>query len=97
MIKSRHYYECHITCREGKDFGVFCEIASGVGWKASRFAEDHVDQMTGKWFTTMRCTDIEHAISSMRAIHQHLTLCGYEVMRYKIEDTLFDSDYGDKL
>lgn len=97
MIKAKMYYECHVTCKESENFDHFRELLNGSGWKASRFSEDDVDNMSGKWFATMRTIQMLDAIQSLKDVTQHLAGCDYVVLRAKIEDTLFDTDFGDKL
>lgn len=104
--KARLYFELHITCEalEGAvgrfssgPFEQFADFAEPLGWRASRFGEDHVDEMHGKWFLSARETELEAAKHNLVAILGKLKRAGYTVLRWKIEDTVLDSKYGDTL
>lgn len=95
--KAKLYYEAHITCDSGNDFDEFTTIAKYNGWRSSRFDEDNVDFYNGKWFLSYRETDLKTMKSSIKLIINELKQAGYSVIRWKIEDTLFDSKYGDVL
>lgn len=97
--RARLYYEAHITVEAGTDdqWGSFSQAARRVGWRASKFDEDEVDDMSGKWFLSRRheLLDVieQTIVGTVRAIED----LGMIVIRYKIEDTLLDSKHGDKL
>lgn len=101
-MKTRLYYEAHITVAADSghpDFNTFehfAEAARYGGWKASRFNEDEVDDMSGMWFASNRHDElgiIKHEV--LKALFAFRNL-GYSVLRWKIEDTVVDSKHGDE-
>lgn len=96
-MKARLYYEAHITVNEGTDFASFAEWQRGEGMRASRFSEDEVDDYNGKWFLSYRNEDLQTTKSVIAVMCSQLEKCGYTVLRWKIEDTVLDSKYGDAL
>lgn len=97
-MKARLYYEAHITVKAEDDgFDLFAESTRYADWKASQFSEDEVDDMSGMWFASYRSTDMEVIRQRTATAIRALKKLGYEVMRWKIEDTLLDSKYGDTL
>lgn len=100
MIKAKHYFELHITAMEGDDFEHFrnmCNDWVGIEWRASRFQEDDVDGMSGKWFCSARVQDLEEVMPALRKMRNLLLSNGYLPIRAKAEDTLFDTRCGDML
>ncbi len=94
---ARHYYELHITLDAKDNFDNFLNFCNKIEWRGSRFSEDEVDHYHGKWFASARC----HRESSIKiwlkeAINAFQE-AGYNVIRWKAEDTLLDSKYGDTL
>lgn len=103
MTKARLYYEAHVTV-ESRDaledmltdpWGAFKLIAHSCGWRPSKFSEDEVDDYHGKWFLSWRGEDLDATITAVRAMVGALRRGGYEVLRWKIEDTVYDSKHGD--
>lgn len=100
MITAKHYYELHITVEAGDDFEKFrhaCIRQTAHIWRASRFEIDDVDNMDGKWFASYRTKEIHVAMAALRDMRETLQWTGHKILRMKIEDTLFDTNYGDEL
>lgn len=97
--KVRLYCELHITCEANGNFDDFVKLVEGYSpdWRCSRFDEDLVDNYHGKWFCSSKCFTINNIIEMLKNTVRYLTANGVEVIRWKAEDTLFDSKYGDKL
>jgi hypothetical protein len=97
MVAARLYYEAHITV-EASDkvtWYWFSTVARSFGWRASKFDEDEVDDMSGSWFLSFRGKDLH--IVKQEVSHQLAILRqnGLQVLRWKIEDTVMDSKHGD--
>jgi len=103
MITAKHYYELHITVEAGDSYGTFekfrqcCVNEARFEWKASRFAEDDVDGMNNQWFCSLRLKEMDRVYLAMNDMQLLLSISGYNILRMKAEDTLFDTKYGDKL
>lgn len=97
--KSRLYYEAHITVEAGTEdqWAYFAEGARSVGWRASKFSEDEVDDMSGKWFLSYRHEILDVVKVTIIGIVRAINRLGFQVLRYKIEDTLLDSKHGDTI
>ena len=104
-MQARLYYEAHVTV-ESQDaltdmmtdpWTPFKFLASQRGWRASKFSEDEVDDYHGKWFLSFRDTDLEFTRKAVGSMVDLLGRRGYEVLRWKVEDTLLDSKHGDTL
>lgn len=98
-MRSDRYYEAHVTVEAGPQvlWDAFAGKARAMGWRASRFDEDEVDDMSGKWFLSFRHEqrlEIIHEVGRMVGVMSSL---GHEVLRWKIEDTVLDSKLGDTL
>lgn len=109
-MRSRLYLEAHITVKPPTlaeyeaapkggvyDFEEFANVVSLLGWRASMFAADEVDGITGKWFASSRAERLTTIAYSVLAAVSKLEEIGLVVERWKIEDTLFDSKQGDAL
>ena len=94
---TRLYYEAHITV-EARDMD-FWEEFEGLfrGFRVSRFDIDHVDDYNNKWFMSTRGKDLGELGDKIRDAINTLIEYNYKVTRWKIEDTLLDSKYGDTL
>jgi len=94
------YYEAHITVDSLRlninQFPVFKNVC-GSTWKVSRFEEDEVDGHDGKWFATTQSDNLESIFILTSNTVSLLDSRGYRVMRAKIEQTLFDTKYNDKM
>ena len=90
------YYEAHITVEAGLDcyWTDFTNLFPGT-FKCSKFDEDQVDDYNGKWFMSARDTDLDSIILTIRMAVERLEHLGFSVLRWKIEDTVLDSKYGD--
>lgn len=97
--KARLYYEAHITVEAAPDdeWGRFSHSARVSGWRASRFSEDEVDDMDGKWFLSTRDIDYDKIKDDIISAICWMEDNGFQVLRYKIEDTLLDSKHGDTI
>lgn len=97
--KARLYLELHITVESQEDekFPLFQGWAMVNNWRASRFSEDDVDGYNSKWFLSAREEYKSVAVANLKKTLAALTEKGHYVLRWKIEDTLLDSKYGDTL
>lgn len=98
-MKAKLYFESHITVeREDMDkWGEFDTIATVFDWKPSRFDQDDVDGYHDKWFLSARDQDLETLKTRIKNTINALTNSKFDVIRWKIEDTVMDSKYGDTL
>ena len=102
LLKSvpQFYFETHLTFDPTNaecTYEEFANMAKEMGWKASKFEHDDVDDIVGMWFMSNRCdkTDmLKHEILGM--IHG-LSANGLECIRWKVEQTCADSKLGHKL
>ena len=100
----RHYFELHITVeaididpiQQWEDFKKGMKILLPM-WRVSKFSEDEVDDYHGKWFMSARVTDPNWIKPFLANAVQFIKQGGYEVLRWKAEDTIFDSKHGDTL
>jgi len=102
MTKARLYFEAHITVDRPEHVGMlfwerFVRIGEKYDWKCSKFDQDDVDGYHDKWFMGARDTDFEQLKIRMKDTIKTLTEFWFNVIRFKIEDTLLDSKYGDVL
>jgi hypothetical protein len=94
-MMTRLYYEAHITVAAATDFARFADVSRHMGWRASKFDEDEVDDMSGYWFLSFRDPNLTVA---KRHVHEELRFLreqGFKPVRWKIEDTVLDSKHGD--
>lgn len=101
------YYEAHLTVtpKSGQrwvgpvdmSYMDFADRSAEVGWKASMFEHDDVDDVAGKWFLSARNTDADAIINEVKGMVHGLTCSDYTVERWKIEWTLYDSKLGHDL
>lgn len=102
---TRLYFEAHITTRppdvkvsEAKDmWDTFSRNAEVNGWRASRFDIDEVDHYDGAWFLSGRDQNYDLLMERMKRMGTLLQGSGFEFIRAKIENTLFDTKHGDEL
>lgn len=100
MSEARLYYEAHVTVKGknvDKDWAKFNAVAEHNGFRASRFDVDEVDHYDGAWFLSYRTKRFDEMKDAIRSCLGWLRLNGYEVIRWKIEDTVLDSKHGDTL
>lgn len=97
-MKAELYYEAHITI-EPKEKNKFIQLAVDLGssWRISLFDQDMVDDYHGKWFASYRGSDLEVTKAEVYLAVKALESKGYKILRWKIEDTILDSNYGDRL
>lgn len=93
--KARLYYEMHITVKAVGEWDAFAGAVTHAKWKASKFDVDDVDAMHGQWFLSARWPTMEGCKKRMKAALDALRARGYEILRWKIEDTMLDSKHGD--
>lgn len=92
---ARLYLEAHITV-EAQDLSQWEAFKQAVpGFKVSRFDEDEVDGYDGKWFASARGTQRFALGKDILAALSRLEHAGFKALRWKVEDTLVDSKYGD--
>lgn len=90
-------YEAHITVEpatgEGDvSFERFAEVVQQGGqWRASKFEHDDVDGMAGKWFMSYASDDRNNIFQVTQDTVAGLKDAGATVLRWKIEETLFDT------
>lgn len=92
---TRLYYEAHITVSPSADFDAFCNWTEERDLKASKFDVDMVDDHHGAWFLSARGENKAFLLGSLIGAVNELKRIGYDVLRWKIEDTVWDSKYGD--
>lgn len=94
---ARLYYEAHITVAAPPrgDYDTFVRKVTSEDWRASKFEHDDVDHIEGKWFLSAKAK-AGHAIKAMvlGMLHE-LRSAGFTVERWKIEEAMLDSKYGD--
>lgn len=98
MKDTRLYYEAHITVQPGTDFETFIKWAEERDWKASKFDVDMVDDATDMWFLSARSESKAFILGSTIGAVQALnagSIVPYPILRWKIEETVWDSKYGD--
>ena len=81
----------------GQQWSQFSTAARMRDWKASRFDIDEVDSYDGAWFLSARDTDRAKIAERILTMIQKLDFLDYEVIRWKIEDTVVDSKHGDEV
>lgn len=105
-MKSLLYFEAHITCDAAAPYDSvsiedswqdFCYISKLFDWKASKFDQDDVDGYHDKWFMSARGYELEGVKKRVKETIESLSLNGFNVIRWKIEDTILDSKHGDTL
>lgn len=99
-LKSRLYYECHVTIEPPKTqqaLNVLEDIAKATGWRVSTFTMLKPGAEPPNAFISYRNQDYTKTKASVRGVINNLESAGFNVMRWKIEDTLFDSNKGDTL
>jgi len=99
-VRSRLYYEAHITIEPqvGETFAErLQECAESKGWRMSAFLmlQAHLDPP--KAFVSYRSEQLRDICEAVADMARTLERCGFTVLRWKIEDTLFDSNRGDEL
>jgi hypothetical protein len=99
MTEARLYFEAHITVDrpETNDWNLFKWIGLKYDWKCSKFDQDDVDGYHNKWFMSARDTDLETLKVRVKNTTLLLINGEFNVIRWKIEDTVLDSKYGDTL
>lgn len=83
-------YECHITVRQ-KDSETAQKIANAHRWKTSEIARDPILGEDTYFYLTMHDADVLALHKYMRNMSSILRMSGVEVVRQKIELTVYDS------
>jgi hypothetical protein len=105
MTRARLYYEAHVTVEAVEGDGeeaarawqAFKLACGTLGWRASKFSEDEVDDYHGKWFISWRGEELDATMDSIRSVVDMLEKGEYKIIRWKVEDTVYDSKHGDTL
>lgn len=96
-------YEAHITVEpvalstpegELEQWNIFCALVNGADWRVSKFDHDEVDGIAGKWFLTYGSDHRDIIMMRTYAAHEGLVSRGYTVLRWKVEETVYDSKAG---
>jgi hypothetical protein len=94
-------YEAHITVEPytgpGMTWGRFVDYLFPHRWRAGMFEHDDVDGIAGKWFMSMASDDRQTITTETRNMVRFLEADHFKVLRWKVEETLFDSKHGDQL
>jgi len=94
--KSRLYYEAHITVapiqRGTMEWDNFNDLANAKDFRVSTFTQDGA-----KDFVTCRDESLRSICERVADMVRSVERGGWPVLRWKIEDTLFDSNRGDEL
>lgn len=95
--RARLYFEAHITvkAKEPEFWRSFARDARQMDWRASKFDVDEVDHYDGAWFLSARAKSLREMKERVRNMLQLVQRNNYEVVRWKIEDTVLDSKLGD--
>jgi hypothetical protein len=97
---ARLYYEAHITVEpymEGSKLDNSMKRAcEKFHMRVSKFLMFHEGGEQPKAFTSMRDEKFQDIYDRLFLAVNYLEQYGHKVLRYKIEDTLFDSKHGDK-
>lgn len=95
---SRLYYEAHVTIPplDNRQTGEVDTLCSQLGWRRSTFVL-HKDGIVPNAFVSMRHESRHAILQATASMVQRLRGLGYTVLRWKIEDTLLDSNKGDTL
>lgn len=95
-IKSRLYYEAHITVepieRGTIHWDNFNDLAATKDFRVSTFTMDGA-----KDFMSCRDESLRSICERVADMVRSIERGGWTVLRWKIEDTLFDSNRGDSL
>ena len=98
---ARYYYEAHISLVPvtpgGEERRELLGIAALHGAKLASFAMNKEDKKTPDAFITFRGSDYNQMVATTMRLVRDLILFGFKVKRYKIEDTLLDSNREDTL
>jgi len=96
-MKSDLYYECHITIEPvfGPRLELLKEVVRPMGFRVAdllmlRNREATPERSEYDTFCTTRGKDYEDIVARMEWAVDSLQNCGFDVWRYKVEDTLLD-------
>lgn len=99
--KRFYYYECHITVKPESDperIALLEELSARLDFRVSAFLmkDGAPAGDAAKMFTTGRDYKLISLQQRMLALIAHLSRARFVVTRYKIEDTLVDSNVDDE-
>lgn len=98
MTQSRLYYEAHVNFehindKKREEVRLLCSQLPS--WRLATFEMHKKRQPTG--FCTGRSDDLDAMKCEVAMMTKWLEQAGIPVLRWKIEDTLFDSNQGDTI
>lgn len=95
--EARLYYECHVSIlREPpQNTEKLAQVSKNCGFKLAEFylKKNGIEEAV----MTSKHTDYKILESRMKTLVDFLNSQGFIVVRYKIEDTVFDSKHGDRI
>lgn len=99
MKPNWHYYEAHVTIREPADHQTLLNALTFMGLKVVDLVNIDLDGMQNEEgvITTMHSSNLQTLTEETSRAVKTLQSLNYEVLRYKIESTVIDSKYEDKL
>lgn len=96
ITHSKMYFECHITVEPIPEARVqeFAKLCKEFGFWSSDWA---LADKTYKFFATSRGVERQDIQERMQSLIKRLKEQRFKVFRYKIEDTILDSNISDEL
>lgn len=96
---SKHYYEAHVTVEpvEGERLSFMKLIAEDYSFRVAELLLRNGTKHRDDTFCTSRHVDWDHIRIRTEGLVRDLRENGFKVFRYKIEDTLVDSNIRDEL
>jgi hypothetical protein len=100
---SRLYFECHITISKDdlqtdEQIQLLHNLAEKhKGWKVASFLIVKGTKHKPEGFITLRCRDEDETKAKVWMMWEELKYAGLRPIRWKIEDTLYDSNQGDDI
>lgn len=97
-VCSRLYYEAHVTVPplNQQQLEQVDGLCQAMGWRRSTF-ELHKDGLVPNAFVSARHENRDSIVGMTAEMCHALRHMGLQVLRWKIEDTLLDSNKGDQL
>lgn len=95
---SRLYYEAHVTIPPltNAQIAEIDALCAARDWRRSTFVMEK-DGSIPNAFVSMRSASRQDIIDRTASMVQQLVQLGYTVLRWKVEDTVVDSNRGDQL
>lgn len=98
------YYEAHVTIEPVFDSSLtqFVELCSFQGFRVAELlmkkrSTDKPERSKYDSFCTARSDSYDDIVERTLALVKSLEKSGYKVWRYKVEDTLLDSNFNDDI